>query len=468
MRKRGSYAGCAGLYGWAFDEVERGVCKMSETMLKTEAIVKKGKALGADEVIANTVFGEYRQVRFSNNQIDIGVGWNDYSTNIVLTWNRRFVATQIKNFKNVDGTIKRLLKVAKVSKENPMYGGVARGKFRYSKPIADEAICLVEDPSEYIFEAVEAAKKEAGKNVECGGILYTKYESVFLVSSEGPEGRDERSGIELSIRVFSDRDASGHGVECSSSLNGFKPMRAGEKAGWIADLAKNPRAGKPGRYDVVFDPLFSGSMLGVYGYMASAYNVMIKMSAFAERLGEHVAPEIVTLRDNPGRHSVNRRIFDHEGVPVKETVSIERGVLKSYFHNTSTAKMFKTESTGHAGMIVPMPWSLEMDPGDAGKDDMFEELKRGLYLTNTWYTRFQNYATGDFSTIPRDGIFLVENGEVKESWKQIRLSDNILNVLRSIASISKERQHVHWWLEADPPSLSPYILVRSLNVTKPK
>ena len=46
-------------------------------MRKTKEIVRMSKALGADEVVANTVFGEYRQSRFSNNQVDIGVAWNN-------------------------------------------------------------------------------------------------------------------------------------------------------------------------------------------------------------------------------------------------------------------------------------------------------------------------------------------------------------------------------------------------------
>ena len=437
-------------------------------MAKTEAIVKKSKALGADEVIASTVFGEYGQSRFSNNQIDIGVAWNDYTTKIMLTRKKRVVVTQIKNFQNVVTIVKQLLKIARVSKENPMYGGVVQGKFKYAEPTADKSIREIEDTSEYIYEALEAAKTKVGKNIESGGILSTKYEQVFLTSSEGPEGLDERSAIELSIRAFSERDASGHGVECSSSLKDFNPARAGEKAGEIAKLAKNPKAGKPGKYDIIFDPLFFGSIIGVYGSMGSAYNVMVKMSVFANRLGEKLAPEIVTIRDNPGKYSVNCRVFDEEGAPAKETVFIDKGVLKTYFHNTSTAKIFETETTGHAGLVVPMPWSLEIDPGDISKDEIFEEIKKGLYLTNTWYTRFQNYATGDFSTIPRDGVFLIENGEIKQSWKQIRVSDNILKILKSITDISSERQHVHWWLEAEPPSLSAYVLARNLQITKPE
>ncbi len=442
---------------------------MSETLAKTEQIVKKGKKLGADEIVAKTTLGRYRQTRFSNNQIDISVAWNDYVTDVALTWKKRFVATQIQNFQNVDQSVKRLFRLAKASKENPQWGGVAKGRFRYQKNKADKTVENIRNPAEYIFQAVEAAQQETGKkNVNTGGILFSKLEDIYLASSEGPTGKDQRSAIELSIRAFSDRESSGHGVECSSTLKGFDPVKAGRKAGQIAKQARKPKAGIEGHYDIIFDPLFTGSLLGMWGYMASAFSVMIQQSVFVSKLGQKVASEIVTLRDVPASYSMANRVFDDEGVPARENVIIRKGILKTYLHNTSTAKIFKTETTGNAGLVAPGAWNLELDAGDMTKEEMFREVKRGLYLTNTWYTRFQNYATGDFSTIPRDGIFLIENGEIKQSWKDIRLSDNALKMLNNITGISKERQHVHWWGEAEPPSLSPYVLMKDVQITRPK
>jgi len=440
---------------------------MSETLAKTEAVVKKGKALGADEVVARTTFGRYRQTRFSNNEVDITVAWNDYVTDVALSWQKRFVVTQIHDFQNVDETIKRLYQLAKTSKENPMYGGVANGKFHYNRSKADRSIENL-NQTEYVLEAIEAARKEAGPDLNAGGIMFSKLEDVYLVSSEGPIGEDCRSAVELSIRAFSQREASGHGVECSSTIKGFDPLRAGQKAGELARMAKNPKTGVEGRYDIIFDPLFTGALLAMWGSMTSAFQVMIQLSVFVNKLGQKVTSDIVTMRDVPASYSMANRVFDDEGVPVKENVLIDKGVLKTYLHNTSTAKIFKTETTGNAGIVYPGPWNLELDAGDMSKDEMLRDVKRGLYLTNTWYTRFQNYATGDFSTIPRDGMFLIEDGEVTQSWKDVRISDNALKMLNNIVGISKERQHVHWWAEADPPSLSPYVLMRDVQITRPK
>jgi len=442
---------------------------MSDALAKTEDVVKKGKALGADEVIAKTTLGRYRQTRFSNNQIDISVAWNDYATDVVLTWKKRVVASLIRNFQNVDESVTRLFKLAKVSKENPLHGGFATGKFRYQKSKADKALGTLENPAEYVFEAINAAKKEAGPATNAGGVLLTRLDDVYLVSSEGPMGEDHRSSIELSIRAFSQKEASGHGVECGSTIKGFDPASAGRKAGEIAKLAKNPKAGVEGRYDVIFDPLLAGHLVDMWGSMTSAYSVMIQQSIFVNKLEQKVASNIVTLRDIPASYSLGNRVFDDEGVPAKENVLISKGMLKTYLHNTSTAKIFKAETTGNAGIVMPTPWSVEMDAGNMTKDEMLQEVKRGLYLTNTWYTRFQNYATGDFSTIPRDGMFLIEKGEIKQSWKNIRLSDNALKMLTNIVGASKERQQVHWWgFDWGLPAISPYVLMKDVQITRPK
>jgi PmbA protein len=439
---------------------------MTDILGKTEEIVKKAKKLGAEEVIARTTFGKYKQVRFSNNQVDITVAWNDYVTDITLARKKRLVATQIHDFRDVDASIKQLIGLAKVSEENPTFGGFAKGSFSYAKSQPDKKLEDLENPAELVFGAIDAAEKEAGSKVDSGGILFTKFEDVYQVSSEGPVGTDRRSAIEFSIRAFSEQEASGHGVECSSTLKNFKPSRAGAKAGEIAKLARSPKVGDEGVYDVVFDPLIFGSIIGQWAGMASAFNVLVQMSVFVDKLGKKVGPKTVTLKDNPAAYSVSQRVFDDEGVPTKGNVFIDHGVLKTYLHNTSTARIFKAKTTGNAGLVAPGPWNVEMEPGDMSKDELFEDVDNGLYLTNTWYTRFQNQAKGDFSTIPRDGIFLIEKGRIKQSLKDLRISDNVLTMLGNVAGISKERQHVHWWMEADPPSLSPYVLIKNVHMTK--
>jgi PmbA protein len=92
-------------------------------------------------------------------------------------------------------------------------------------------------------------------------------------------------------------------------------------------------------------------------------------------------------------------------------------------------------------------------------------MKSGLYITNTWYTRYQNYATGDFSTIPRDGIFRVENGEVTSPVREIRISDNMLGILSRVSGVGSDTQQIHWW-ETERPTFTPNVLVSDVTITR--
>jgi PmbA protein len=299
-----------------------------------------------------------------------------------------------------------------------------------------------------------------------------------LETSQGAQGRDERAYVEFSIRALSDGEGSGHAVAAATRLRDFEPAKAGRRAGETASKAGKPQQGEEGRFDVVLDPLFFGALVDAYTAMASAQVVMAGMSMLAEKVGQEVASPLFTLEDDPSDPSgTGRRLFDAEGVPARRTAIVEGGVLKGYLHNTSTAKRFDVEPTGSAtfegdlfggGFLPPSPSTLLVGPGDYDRAEIFSEVKDGLYLTNTWYTRFQNRVRGDFSTIPRDAIFRIRDGEVVGSWKDVRVTENLLDIFRRIEGLTHERHQVHWWGEVFVPTFAPYALVRDVGVTRAK
>jgi len=61
----------------------------------------------------------------------------------------------------------------------------------------------------------------------------------------------------------------------------------------------------------------------------------------------------------------------------------------------------------------------------------------------------------------------VEGGEITGSLKDIRISDNAMRMLNGVKAMSRERQHVHWW-EMDTPTLTPYVLIEGVKITRPR
>jgi len=106
-----------------------------------------------------------------------------------------------------------------------------------------------------------------------------------------------------------------------------------------------------------------------------------------------------------------------------------------------------------------------LEPGEMSKDEILEEAGDGLYISNNWYTRFQNYRQGDFSTIPRDAMFQIQNGRLGSPVKGLRVSDNMIRILSSIRDVSKERKWIRWW-EVDIPTYLGHFLVDQVGITR--
>ncbi|MDD1776265.1 MAG: TldD/PmbA family protein, partial [Candidatus Methanomethylicus sp.] len=221
-----------------------------------------------------------------------------------------------------------------------------------------------------------------------------------------------------------------------------------------------------GKHDVLFGQIIAANLLESIGHASSAFSVESGTSCLANKLGKKVTSSDVTIIDDGSNpEMINSRAFDDEGTPTKRNVIVKEGILKTYLHNSETAKRFNTVSTGNGGWIAPVPWNLEINSGKLSMDEMFATLNNGIYAVSNWYTRFQNYSTGDFSTICRDGTFLVEGGEIKGALKGVRISDNLLRTFSAVKGMGNHRKWVHWW-EVRLPVLLPSMVVSDVSLTK--
>lgn len=428
-----------------------------------ERIVHRAVKRGADDVVAGVNVNRSYQVRFAQNEPVISNRWRETGAFAGVVVEKRVVGTEIKDLSRVDEAVDDLVATARKSQENPQYGGIAQGPFTYKLSTPDPKILDLTDGGDLVYAAVNAALEEGAK--ETAGSFWKYDEETFLHTSNDAIGHERGGSLSLSIRAMAGPDSSGHDVACTTHASEFDPEKAGRNAGKIAALAKAPKQGEPGTYDIVFDPLIVGGLVNEIGGRSSAFAVLAGLSPFKDKLGEKVAADGVTVIDDGSADSLGGRAFDDEGAPTRPNTLVDHGTLQTYLHNTSTAKLFKTETTANAGFVSPQPHALFLKPGDWSRDEMVAEVKDGLWLTNSWYTRFQSYMTGDFSTIPRDGIFRIQNGEVTEAWKDVRLTDNLLHLWSQVEGLGKEVQQVKWWYEVPTPSVVPSMLAREIGIT---
>jgi PmbA protein len=429
--------------------------------------VKKAEKLGATDVVAQLSKEKRSQIRFANNTMTTLQDWNVEKMELFLSFNKKIVSTSLDIItkKSIDAAIANLAKLAKSARPKEDFGGIAHGPFKYGKIAGcyDKRI-LNCDLADKVNAAMNSALKKAQKTA---GVLYAGEETVELATSGGAHASGKGTSIELSLRAFCANDESGHALSCSRSISDFNPEAAGNKAALLASLAKKPVDGTPGKHDVLFDPMAFADLIGLTASFASAFYVESGFSFLADKLGKPVASPAVSISDaGDMAGGYGTESFDDEGVPTQTTEIIKRGILNTYLHNTSTAKKYLVKTTANAGLINPSPRNVVLQPGNRSKDEILSEIKNGLYITNVWYTRFQNYRTSDFSTIPRDAILVIKDGQFIGSLKNIRVTENLEGLLKKITAVSNRPEWVHWW-EVQTPIYLPYVFAEKVNITKP-
>jgi len=427
--------------------------------------LKMAEKAGMDDTIARMVEKKEKQVKFHRSEISVVKEWNSSTLELFMAKGKKILTLDIENpdREKIRRTIERGKDIVEILSDKEYYYGIGENERDYvDKKIYDDGVDdeekLISIANRTIDDALKYAK-------EAAGIIYAGKEKIEICTSCGISEADKNSWITLSARAFSSDKASGHSVRCSRSLQALE-KDAGAAAGEVAEMAMHPKKIERGKYDVIFSHLSFANLISYMAEFSSAFYVDSGMSFLAGRAGNKIGSEKLSITDS-GIHpeGISSRKFDDEGLATGETKIIENGKLKSYLHNTSTAHKHGTKTTGNAGVVYPSPWNEVVERGDLSINEMLEDVKKGIYITNVWYTRFQNYMTGDFSTIARDGAFLIEDGKISHPIEGIRISDNMLRILKNVDLLSNDLRQIYWW-EVEVPVFTPQVLVRDVNITK--
>lgn len=431
-------------------------------------LISTGEEEGATDVATKLVESNETMIRFSNNEITVTKNWREFEVEffVMVEKRRAGTTTSLLSAQHLTRLMRKLVHSAKTSPPADVYAPLPSGPFQYNYPVIGRA---ESDPPPsmlvgYVRDAINAARESGAKRV-AGSLVASKHKTV-VETSRGIHASEAGTTMEISVRAFCSDVASGHSVSISRDEKGFNPAAAGKQAGEIANISTKPDEGVPGRFDALLGPLVFADLVSELGEKTSAFLADTGQSFLADKIGSRVASENFTLHDDPtAKDSYGLTSFDDEGVPTQRHTLVHRGIFETFLHNSTTAKKFGVKTTGNAGLLFPAPWNLVVEPGSKRLEEILSSIDRGIYVTNDWYLRYQDYSKGDFSTIPRDGMFLIRNGEVEKPLKELRISDNMLRIFRSIAEISVEEQWVKKW-EVETPTLAPYALIQDLNFSK--
>jgi predicted Zn-dependent protease len=152
------------------------------------------------------------------------------------------------------------------------------------------------------------------------------------------------------------------------------------------------------------------------------------------RVGDRLGPPGLRLGSDPLDPTVAVRpfaltttsssvtsVFDN-GLPLPATDWISDGVLTSLIETRASARAAGVPAT-------PYVHNLVMEGGTGTTDELVATTGRGLLLTCLWYIREVDPQTMLLTGLTRDGVYLVEDGEVVGAVNNFRFNDSPVDLL---------------------------------------
>ncbi|MFF8602890.1 metallopeptidase TldD-related protein [Streptomyces sp. NPDC015232] len=342
-------------------------------------------------------------------------------------------------------------------------------------PVSPDFTDAPAETSSAVFDAFAPALGEAFARARAGGrelygFAHHQLTSSYLGTSTGLRLRHDQPNGTLELNAKSpDRSRS---AWAGRSTRDFKDV---DPAALDADLAvrlgwAERRIDLPaGRYETLLPPTAVADLMIYQLWSAAARDAAEGRTVFSRpgggtRIGETLSPLPLTLRSDPGApglecapfliaHSSgdDSSVFDN-GLPVGPVDWVRDGKLAHLVTTRHTA--------GLTGLpMAPAAGNLILDGGgEKTLDEMVAETERGLLLTCLWYIREVDPATLLLTGLTRDGVYLVENGEVVGEVNNFRFNESPVDLLSRATEAGRTEQTLprewsDWFTRAAMPAL---------------
>lgn len=359
----------------------------------------------------------------------------------------------------VDGT----LEAARVRPPDPDWPGLASVAVAPEVDHWDDATATA-SPEDRAAR-VEAFVSAAG-GLTTAGACDTARVAVAFANSAGQRLTGRRTSAALD-GIARTTTSDGSARRASVRLADIDGAALGAHAAAKARGSADPTDIDAGRYEVVLEPQCVANMLEflfVHGFNGRA---VTDGTSFV-RFGEAQFDAAVSIADDAAHPGMVGVGFDVEGTPRRRVEVVDGGITRAVLHSRRTAARAGATSTGHAGRetFVPgaVPSSVILAPGDRPSEELVRGMRRGLLVTDFWYTRILDPRTQVVTGLTRNGVWLVEGGEIVRPVRNLRFTQSFLEAFGpgSVLGIGAEPALII----DDPVSyLVPGVHLASWNVT---
>ncbi|HEX4287601.1 MAG TPA: metallopeptidase TldD-related protein [Trebonia sp.] len=303
--------------------------------------------------------------------------------------------------------------------------------------------------------------------------------STFVGNSAGLRARYDQPGGRLELNAKSadlSRSAWAGAATRDFTDVDVAALDAGlaERLSWQERKVELPA----GRYETLLPPTAVSDMMIYLYWSAGARDAGEGRTVFSKpgggtRIGERLSPLPVDLFSDPAypalecapfvvAHSSGRdsSVFDN-GLPAGRAAWISEGVL-SALHSSRF-------SAAAAGVpVTPSVDNLIMTAPGASESlaEMIASTRRGLLLTCLWYIRQVDPQTLLLTGLTRDGVYLVENGEVTGAVNNFRFNESPVGMLgRVVQAGATSRTLPREWGDYFNRAAMPALRVEGFNMS---
>jgi predicted Zn-dependent protease len=374
-------------------------------------------------------------IRFANNGVTTSGFTNDRSVLISSTREQRTGVAELSDLD--DASLK-----AAVGRSEEL-GSISPPNQEYVEPIGPQQYPAVSNWDEETSRArspilvpqvkavIDAA---ASKGLISAGLFSRTASIASIANKRGNFGYRRATDARFSTTIrAADGSSSGWSSQPTVRIAEIKGADLGARAVEKCLKWKKPARLEPGKYTVVLEPTAVGDLVQLLGQGFSARSAEEGRSFLSKKgggtqVGEKMFPEIVTLRSAPEDRRFPTSPWSQGGLPNRSNTWIQNGVVKGLVYDRYWAMKTGKEPSGGFGHLI-------LDGTDASIADLVKATERGLLVTRFWYIRTVNPQTMQVTGLTRDGLFLIENGEVTQPVMNFRFNESPVRLLQNITKV---------------------------------
>jgi predicted Zn-dependent protease len=402
-----------------------------EALKICETVLDHAKAAGAEDASVTLANAIESHARFADNRITTSGRSEDLDiTATVWVGKRRGAATandaSAAALKQIANDAVQIARISPVQREYiPTLGPLEYGPDRgFAPSTAEPDLNARAKALQAMLDACRSAKVT-------GAGFHTANATVNASATANGNRRYFRnSRADLSVTARTpDGTGSGYYSGDHFDLSKLDAQHIAQEAVNKAVKSRNPQPIEPGNYPVILEPQAVSDLLG---FLTSAFDARTAeegRSAFSAKdgkthLGEAMFNEKVNLYSDPNHAELPATPSTNEGVPATRLSLVKNGVIENFTYSRYWAQEKKRDATPG-----PVNYILEGSGAPASMDEMIKGMKRGLLISRFWYVRLVDPRTLVLTGLTRDGLWWIENGQIKNPVRNLRFNQSVLAML---------------------------------------